>query len=76
MKARVPPMTMVSIDWRFGCRIRGRLNPEGAANSTKDAADDATDDTTKGSCCLGAHSGAMRGAVGDALGLRRKRTSE
>jgi hypothetical protein len=76
IKACMPPMTVVSIHWGLGCRIGRRLNPKRAAYSAKDAANNAADDTTKGACRLGAHIGAMRGAFGDALSLRRKRASK
>jgi hypothetical protein len=69
-------MTVVSIHRGFRRRIGSRLNAKRAADSTKDAANDATHDTAKRSCCLGAHSDAMRGAVRNALSLRHKRASK
>lgn len=76
MKACVVPMTVVPIHGWFGRRIGGWLNPEGTANSAKDAADDTADNNAKGPCCLIADRRAMRNAVGDPLSLRRKRASE
>jgi hypothetical protein len=76
MKARMPPMTVMSIHRGLGRRIGGRLNAEGATNSAKDAADDTADNNAKGSCRLIADSCAMRNAVGDALSLRRKWASK
>jgi len=78
----VPPMVAMPIHRGFGCRIGSinRLNPEDAAYSANDAANhatnDAADNAANRSCCLDAHSGAMRDAVGDALCLRRKRASK
>jgi len=69
-------MAMVPIHRGLAWRIGGRLNSESAAYPAEHAANHAADDAPKGSCCLGSDSGAMRGAVGDALCLRRKRASK
>jgi hypothetical protein len=61
---------------RLAWRVSGRLNPKRAANSAKDTADDTADNATNWSCCLGANTGAMRGTIGNALCLRRKRADK
>jgi hypothetical protein len=72
----MPPMVVVRIHGRPAWRIGDRLNSEDAAYPANDAANDTADDATNGSCCLGTYSCAMRGAVRNALCLRRKRASK
>ena len=85
MVASMPPPVVTMIDVRRGgwIRRRDRVEPEHAGDTAFDAADDTTDRSADHgadrSCRLTAHIGAVRRAIGDALGLsggQRKRKSK
>jgi hypothetical protein len=72
----MPDVMPVTIDGRRGFRIGGRTNAEQAAYTAEHAADRTTYNRTNWACGLGADGKPMRNPIGNALGLRRKRTCE
>ena len=72
----VPWIVAVAIDW-CGLRRRisniGRTHAKRAFDAADDAANRAADHPAGGACGLPTDRGAMRHAVGNSLGLRRKR---